>query len=559
MRIGIVYGHASGNLGDLAINHGTAGLICRVVPDAEVHVVLRNPSKDYLDAAKAGFKEIEHLSVGVLRTHSTQDADVSSDYAELVRAVEYVLDPARFIADAGLSGCDVVLYNSGEHLFAYEDRGNHIELVWCTLPALAAKAVGMRFVTLPVTAGPFKSPALAGLLRAFFALNDAIAVREPISASFAAQFLNGPPPPVLLDPAFFVSVPQQSDSNGEATLGLVMRLETWGLRAVKKLSFRAFAEHIAVYKEKGFGNSLSFRFTLAAARSFLNEVGGSRVNLIIANRPADVDLTLAVAQALTEQGYGDRLRVVQPASVSEYQEELGRASFIVASRFHACILGLLSGRPVMGVHFEQHGHKIPGLFDILGIANYCQNLSRTLPESVAASVVPLFLERDHAFAEMSGRLQAKQEDTLEWLRQVLALPKDEAPPKDVPSLSLVYIRGIEGVRSQIVATELNTAREQAEQLKSEQESLAAQLTNTREQAEQLKSEQESLAAQLTNTREQAEQLKSELAKEKRTLQAVRNSVSFQLGNLLIQAIRKRGRKTNHPFEESRRSTRLFEV
>lgn len=138
MRIGIVYGHVSSNPGDLAINYGTAELIRRVVPDAEVHVVLRNPSKDYLDAAKAGFEEIEHLSFGVLHTQDTPVAGVSRDYAELARAVEYVLDPARFIADAGLTGCDLVLYNSGEHLFAYEDRGNGGDLVWRVLPALAA-------------------------------------------------------------------------------------------------------------------------------------------------------------------------------------------------------------------------------------------------------------------------------------------------------------------------------------------------------------------------------------------------------------------------------------
>ena len=578
MRIGIVYGYVSSNLGDLAINQGVAGLIRRLAPDAEVHVVFRNPNEDSLGAAKAAFEEIERLSFGVLRTKDTRGSDVSGDYVELERAADYVLHPDRFITDAGLSGCDVVLYNSGEHIFAYEGSDNHVDLVWRVLPALAAKAAGMRFVTLPATVGPFEAPAIEGMLRAFFTLNDAIAVRDARSTHFAAKFLNGSSPPVLLDPTFFASVPQASDYNDNGTLGLVMRLENFGLRVGKKRS----SVTLANYKERGFGESRAFRFAVAAGRSFLDKAGG-RINLFIQN-PSDSDLTTAIAHALAEQGYSNRLRVIQPASVSEYQEELGRASFIVASRFHACILGLLSGIAVMGVHFDEHGHKMPGLFDLLEVPDYCRNLSRTSPESLAASVVPLFLERGHAFAEMAGRLQSRQHDTQEWFQAGLRASEARSPvQRDIAGLSLAYITGIEAIRSRAIAdmmqTKLGAAREAAKHLKSELESTKQKLTEAEQlnnqsktEAQHLKSELEATKQKLIKETEQlknqskteAQQLKSELeatkqkliketgAKDKatqnfirtrETLEKLRSSFSYQLGSILTQSVRKPGRNT----------------
>ena len=108
MRIGIVYGHISSNLGDVAINHGTAAMLRRVAPDAHVHVVLLNLPASRLPEAEAAFSGVESKSFTTLRTREKLAAGISSDYTGLALATEYVLNPARFIADAGLTGCDVV-------------------------------------------------------------------------------------------------------------------------------------------------------------------------------------------------------------------------------------------------------------------------------------------------------------------------------------------------------------------------------------------------------------------------------------------------------------------
>ncbi len=514
MKIGIVYGHITSNLGDVAINHGTAAMLRRVAPEAHVHVVLLKVSDDSLPVAKAAFEGIENVSFCILRTRHKTAAGVSGSLSELELAAKYVLEPGLFIEDAGLTGCDIVLYNSGEQVFAYDDHGSHVKLIWRVLPALAAKASGMRFVVLPATVGPFESPSLEPMLRAFFTLNDDMAVRDTVSAQMAAEFMGADPPPVLLDPAFFTPVPKQEERDADPTLALVMRLERFGLRYGTYYHTRNQSMACA---QEGFDASPSHRFAVAAARAFIEQVGG-RVKLLVQARLSDGDLTSAIADTLREEGYGDKIHLVQPASVTEYQSTLATTDLVVASRYHACILGLVAGRPVMGVYFDEHGHKMPGLFDMLEMPDHCVSLSRRAPESVAESVASLFLDGRQAFADMPERLLAKQQETLAWLQQALE-GKGTRRTDEVTAASLAYVSGIEAVRARTVRDALS------------------------EHTEYLKAERDALATKLAAAQKEVATLKAGMAKERQAVQAVRNSVSFKLGNMMVDAVRKPGRNT----------------
>ena len=61
------------------------------------------------------------------------------------------------------------------------------------------------------------------------------------------------------------------------------------------------------------------------------------------------------------------------------------------------------------------------------------------------------------------------------------------------------------------------------------------------EAEKLKAEWEVLAAELNTARKEITRLQAELAKEKRTVQAIRDSLAFRLGQALIRPIRRPGR------------------
>lgn len=63
------------------------------------------------------------------------------------------------------------------------------------------------------------------------------------------------------------------------------------------------------------------------------------------------------------------------------------------------------------------------------------------------------------------------------------------------------------------------------------------------EAGKFKAELNTTKAELNTTRKETIRLRAKLAKEQRTLQTVRASLSFQLGSMLIQAVRKPGRNT----------------
>jgi polysaccharide pyruvyl transferase WcaK-like protein len=394
MKIGVVYGHVSKNIGDLALNCGTVQLILNTVPYADVHVVFLNPKQNCLDAAKASFEGLKNVTFTSFHTRNLKKSrDIT--FNELSKAMTYVLEPKRFITDAGLNGCDLLLYNGGEHLFTYKDRENpisNIDLTWRVLPALVAKSVGMRFIILPVTVGPLEVPIVTQMISSFFHLSDGAAIREPRSAVFTAKLLDGNPLPALLDPAFFMPIPQRRIYNNEPTIDIIMRLEDIGLRIGIKNTRIALEK----YRHNGFTSSRSFQFIIAVARSFFQEIGG-KVNLVVQSSSADHALADAVTQVLTKEGYGNKVQLVQPTSLSEYQEEISRANFIVSSRLHTCILGLLLGKACLGVYFVEHGHKIPGVFEMLGLPDYCLNLSKDSPESLAGYIITLYLKLKHAF------------------------------------------------------------------------------------------------------------------------------------------------------------------
>jgi len=78
--------------------------------------------------------------------------------------------------------------------------------------------------------------------------------------------------------------------------------------------------------------------------------------------------------------------------------------------------------------------------------------------------------------------------------------------------------------------------------RAEQEFKHREVALTRE-AEKFKVELNTTKAELSTTKRETTRLKTELAKEKRTVQEIRSSLSFQLGSMLIQAVRKPGRNT----------------
>ena len=126
MKIGVVYGHAASNIGDLAINRGQVELLRKAFPEARIQVVFLNVEKnEYLDAARSSLNESVLVKLSHFRSHSRN-------------ALRYIADPAAFLVDCDLADVDLVVLSAGEHLFFYKHGENLKSFFWRTLPAAFA-------------------------------------------------------------------------------------------------------------------------------------------------------------------------------------------------------------------------------------------------------------------------------------------------------------------------------------------------------------------------------------------------------------------------------------
>jgi glycosyltransferase involved in cell wall biosynthesis/polysaccharide pyruvyl transferase WcaK-like protein len=410
MKFGLIFGHAASNFGDLAINTGALSLLRALDPDCHVHVVFDAPQATYQEVAITSISSLQDVTYAFHPKRIPEKHDRGS----LQQLQRYISDPGLFLTDNGLEDCDVLFYNSGEHLFSSREDENAHSLAWRTLAALAAKACGKKFITLPVTFGPLTGVRGTQLLHQFCALSDGLAAREPDSAEVLMQLEPARTNPSwLLDPAFFLQpVPEPpAMPDMPPVLGLVLRLEDYGLRMGAQRSARA----LAVHKSHGYRDSRAYQLGMLLGRRHVAGTGG-KIKILVQTL-ADRDFSIALAADLASELGAGAVEPVQAASLGEYRQHLAGLDALVSARFHACIFAMLQGVPVFGVHSGFHGHKMPGLYGALGMSDGCSELLDSKLEDVA-DAAEAFLRGagEKQQRSLAKLLENKRRETVAWLR-----------------------------------------------------------------------------------------------------------------------------------------------
>ena len=391
----MVFAHVASNIGDLAINRGQVLMLRRAFPEAELRAV-------YLNAKQSAFL---HEARASLDAGGPVPSTMFGSSGNL--ALAYASDPARFLDDAGIADVDLVVLSAGEHLFHYQHGENLRNLYWRSLPALAAKIAGKRCLLMPSTLGPFEDRDSAELMRSLLGLVDTWAVRDarsgPLLRSTLALEVE---PPALLDPAFFLEPPMQAAKAGQARIAaLVMRAESWGIRNARAERLTQSASTVR--------DTEAYRFARAFADAWL-AAPERRLHIHV---QTDADAVLAEALA-ADLGQPERVDVMRPLDIADYLARLAAADVVVSSRFHAIILGLVAGTPGWGVYFDQHGHKMPGLFELLGVPDRCRRLARGNAGEAGAAIAAAAGAAAPGLGELAGRLDALRARTLAWLAAV---------------------------------------------------------------------------------------------------------------------------------------------
>lgn len=403
----IFYGHAASNWGDLAINSGLLNLLKLEGRSAdEVRAVRLYPADRYSRLSR------ESLN-GARTTDINAATGPQSALDETLKLNGYLAAPDEFVRKHRLRSADLIVINSGEHLFESATGENLKDLLWRLLPLIAANRGATPAIVMPSTVGPFRTNLGDQIVNLMARLPTAFAFRENASRHLmeSTDLVNRP---VCLDPGFFAQGLRRRQEFPELprTVGFVFRLEDYGLRAGSKRS--AFVQ--AKNRSTEFQDSQAYRTFALAAEHHLNE--GRRVRLIIQTQ-ADRELTLALHKALKRDHPNQDVQLKDPESFQEYLDELRDLDLLVTSRFHAVILSEAQGVPAVGVYSENHGHKMAGLFNLLGIPGAVVRLDDRNPQIVAEDIVTASEHSWHDRLDRWSRLEELMALTRSWFHEAL--------------------------------------------------------------------------------------------------------------------------------------------
>jgi polysaccharide pyruvyl transferase WcaK-like protein len=94
-------------------------------------------------------------------------------------------------------------------------------------------------------------------------------------------------------------------------------------------------------------------------------------------------------------------------SLAQYLELLSRATVLVGTRLHSCLLALSVGVPVVSVGYQQ---KSQGTFDLLGLGRFNANMGDISSEWLLAAVDEIVAQRQEIQEEIKQRLdQARRQ------------------------------------------------------------------------------------------------------------------------------------------------------
>lgn len=450
----LFYGHVASNWGDLAINAGAVELMRRSGIDVEDSTaVLLGPSDHFRRQASFTLKG---MTLSTLPADGTQ----RGGREEIELLIDYIAYPHRFAEAIGMAEYDLVVLNAGEHLFESATGENLVDLVWRILPGLAAQSIGVRTVLLPSTIGPFRTE-FGARIDDFVRRGLGAAAyreRESLRLASAKDTAADNKLPVLLDPGFFVTGlrPREAEGRERYPLGIVLRPEDMGIRPGSRRS--TFVQQ--KFRESEFRGSRAFRLFAAVAEGHLAADG--TVKIIVQTR-ADREISQALADYLTEANGPGRVELVDPQGFREYLGELGTLGAVVTSRFHTVILAAAQGVPCVGVYSETHGHKMPGLFELLKFPSYAVRLDERTIDVVRAEVVHALEAARSSIDEINNRIRANRTLTRRWFDEAvsapLAAPIDTAELR-IDALALLYRQGLDRQERESLGEVLRALREE---------------------------------------------------------------------------------------------------
>ena len=228
--------------------------------------------------------------------------------------------------------------------------------------SLTAKLCGCKLLLVSVGAGPIYSRIGRFCVKTVLRLSNFRSYRD-VSTQEYLKSIGFPADrdPVYPDLAFSLPTPPKR-SNGS----------TLGRRPVVGLGIMGYAGKYSIEKPTSAARSNYIKCFAELANWLL--ANNYDIRLLIGD-VADISETREFRALLKNQlAPQDESRIIdeQPASVQDLLAQLASTDFVVATRFHNILLGLLLGKPAISISFH---HKCSSLMSQMGLADYCLDIN----------------------------------------------------------------------------------------------------------------------------------------------------------------------------------------
>jgi polysaccharide pyruvyl transferase WcaK-like protein len=358
-----LFGHfGAGNLGNESTLLAMLSKLRELGPAFEVRCICTEPE---VVTAEYGIAAT-HISSYVVRPWDTQ--------SRLFRLVRKILIgiPSEiyrwFTAFCTLRGTDLMivvgtgLLNNAFGLFGW---GPYSIFKWTAMARLARCKV--CFVS--IGAGPLngaigRSLAKGALSFAFFrSYRDEATMQYLRAIGFRGQNDHLSPDLAFSLPPWFLPVPNsRAKSRRTVGLGVMCHGGMYGTEPTTRAEYAAYIEALLVFCQWLLDRNYDLRLLIGDF--------------------ADIPVLEQLMQLLQGRNGGvveQRVRSKPARSTADLLSQLEETDFVVATRFHNVLLGLLLNKPSISISFHR---KCSALMDQMGISEYCQDIQRLSAEKL---------------------------------------------------------------------------------------------------------------------------------------------------------------------------------
>ncbi|MFJ5922052.1 polysaccharide pyruvyl transferase family protein [Kitasatospora sp. NPDC092948] len=415
MKVVVVNAFARGNRGDAALLSVALQQVAQAYPGAQVRIAGFEHPDEWPD-----FDGVPNL--GSIRRYvgDEQAGRLARPARKLLalllaglaalpgggRAVRLLLPllPAEMRAETrALAEADLVLSLGGGYLNGKADFASDLSIGFLLLPLWLAQRFGVPVVLAPQSYGPFPTRTQAALMRKVVGASRRVVAREEISVARLAE----------------AGVP---DAN------LVRGVDS--AFAFTGLSRRAWRQELAVPADA--------ELVLVTARRFLDPEAQDRYEAAMAGAVRHLlargcHVVLVPQVTCTFQADDDRivnrriaalldsprLHLLDDASIDHHDifALYGAADFILGTRFHSVIFGLVSGVPCAAVEYD---HKTRGIMADLGLEHWVVRMTEATTGSLVDLVDRLLAEGGPYRAHLGAVLPAYSKRAAAFVEQLRA-------------------------------------------------------------------------------------------------------------------------------------------